>query len=1401
MTAQSPKPIRIALIGDSMIAQRVLGRLLESGFEITTCLPGGDAFAAEARARGVRTEAVGADLATLCREPCDWILSVFNTRILPAEVIGHPARGVINFHDGPLPRYAGLYAPTRALLDGADEHGIAWHLVDEGIDTGDLLVTEPVSIEAGDTALTLQLRCVEAGCRSFERLIPVLHEADPKGRVQDPSLRTFFGSGRWSRRGIETDWRSTFASIRRVVDAHDFGPYANYVGHPRFRLDDRWHRLTGVERCEDPSCPNSDEAPGSTRAADDGRLHVRCGDACLVIRACDPPLPETDESDRAMAVRTDAELDAIEIWDSARFRFELGWRNRIGMLGSNFVWEAGSQTSSRELGSLFADLACGLIACHAIQGDDAIEFALGWSPEELAVGVGPEVDPAVTTLLHPFAPVSVPIEASVGIGRLVETLADAIAEARRRGPFLRDLLKRVGVGERPLADPERLPIRVMEGPGVPDFHAAAWSFHRSVEGIWSVSGPGWAMKAFEDLFAHRRRVLETNPDHAPATMSRVVDDTESTVAAWEGSQSIPRPRSFLEAVEARLQAADPEAMLVDSTSDGGATDREMADMVRGWTAALREAGVGPGDLVPVVLDRGTPFVAVMFAVLGLGAAFVPIDPLAPDDRVRRMLGILDTAVGVRAPDRVMPGKSMIWISAPSCDVRSESTLDRFVRPGPDDVAFVLFTSGSTGTPRGVRLSHRNFDQYLEVVAEAIQPDAYQGSAWTSSVAFDSSVAEVLYPIVYGGRVVVLEPAEMASAGSLSRAFEDRDITGFGCATALWSTWMKYVSGRGEPIPRTLRHVDIGGSVADPDLVRRWLDMTGSEQTLMNRYGPTEASVTVTAHRIDADSLRTASIPIGRPERGTEIRILDEAQRRVPPGVEGEIWIGGGQVGLGYLGTGDDQGGFQALAGAEGRWFRTGDRGVWNADGEILFGGRADDQVKVGGFRVELDEVREAIKRIDDQYEIEVLMIGESTEARLGVVVEMDSNEDEIDAWRTGMMVRLESVLPRYAIPQIWRFVESLTRTPSGKVDRPSARTLFEQADVDTPSTDPVGGSDWIADQVGRVLGRAVEDRSRSFFELGGDSLGAMRLHASLEAACGHPLPLTLVHAARDIDDLARRFTTGSSAVDADFVLNGHRRRRIVDRETGPTVLFLPGVHGEATLRHVWGLIGASATVDTIDLDLDRCRSILDRDRRGEGFDRIVEEIAEMLLARGDPGSTVLVGYSIGGWLAFAVAANLLRRGIRIPAPLLIEPGIHVDGSVGERCRRRLEWMVDAFADLRRRGGVRRRLAPRPGDGGSVDPRDPRGRVPDDLDREFATLLLESLSSHRPEPEPIAVRLVTRCNRRRLFAAWWRLALGGVEHESVDLVEHEDFFRYGSEAMLAGVIERHLCGSEITSPSG
>ena len=1382
--------VRVQLIGDAAVADGCLRRLIERGFDVVGCLPASDAFAGECRSRGIPTFDVDADLNVMLEVPCDWILSVFNLRILPPRVLQHPARGVVNFHDGPLPGYAGLYAPTRALLDGATAHGVVWHLVDEGIDTGDLLVTESVPIEADDTALALQVRCVEAGRRSFERLMPLLREETPDARAQDPSLRTCFGSKNWCRRGIETDWRSAVASIRRVVDAHDFGPYPNYVGRPRFRLDDRWHALIGASACEDLDCPNPESAPGATWTGDDGRLHVRCGDGCLVVDRSEPPVRAIEGAGLRMTVRDEAELLAIERWDAARFRTELWWRMRLGAFDQTGDWMGSGDSGEMVLGDGLEHLICGLVACHAIHGDDSIQFALGWSRAELRAGVGPGVDPEVTSLLHPLAPVKVPIDPTTGMGRLAESIEAALAETRRRGPFLADILDRTGVGEKPLLDPGRLPIRVLENtpdPGPP----ACWTFRRATDGTWSVTGPEWAMGTFADLYEHRCGALERTSDGPMGGLPRVVGGTASMVRSWEGSQSIPAPESFMAVLMERLRAADLDRVFVDCVADGGATDREMAELTEAWMTRLRLAGVVAGDLVPVALDRGTPFVAVMMAVLCLGAGFVPLDPLAPDDRVRRILEILGTEVGVTEPGRAMPDDSMDWISAAPSTGKSCEVLHGIGRPEPDDVAFVLFTSGSTGVPRGVRLSHRNFDQYLETVAEAIHPLAYERSAWTSSVAFESSAAEVLYPVGLGGTIVVLDRADLASAASLTQAFRSRAISGFGCATALWSAWMKHVARIDQPIPETLRHVDIGGSVADPDLIRNWLELTDASICLMNRYGPTETSVTVTAHAIDATSIDHDSIPIGRPERGTEIRILDEAERRVPPGVEGEIWIGGGQVALGYMPIDQDQGGFRTLAGAEGRWFRSGDRGSWTPDGEILFGGRNDDQVKIAGYRIELNEVRQAIKGIEERREIDVLAIGTGTDRMLGVVVETGSMEIETDAWISDMETRLESVLPRYAIPRRWRFVESLTRTPSGKIDRMAARSLFAEMVVETPLVVDLDSPDWIAAQVGRVLGRRVDDPSRSFFELGGDSLGAMRLHAILEESCGRTLPLTLVHAARDIGDLFERLRKAASDGVVEKIANGHRRHGVVERPDRPTVLFLPGLHGEATLRHIWAPLGARATVEAIDLDLDRCRSVLDRGRGPGRFSDLISDVVDLVTEGTGESPPILVGYSIGGWIAFGVAAAWRRRGIDLPMPILIEPEIHVDGAFPDRLRHTMNAAIDSMSNLDPLRALGRRMTKDRGPSLLPDSRDPRGRLPDSRDREYAGLLIDALGAHRPRAAEVAVRLVFRRGRDRRFAAWHRLALGGVEVDRVDLSDHKDFFRFGSEGVLTGIVDRHV----------
>ena len=227
--------------------------------------------------------------------------------------------------------------------------------------------------------------------------------------------------------------------------------------------------------------------------------------------------------------------------------------------------------------------------------------------------------------------------------------------------------------------------------------------------------------------------------------------------------SIPTPPSFLEIIVKRLRASDARMLCVDSAADGGATDAEMAVMVASWAHVLQEAGIGVGDLVPVRLDRGTAFVAAMLAVLGLGATFVPIDPLAPKDRVVGMLKLLDARVGITDASTKVVGDGIRWISAaPKC-TSSSSFFDRIARPDSDLVAFVLFTSGSTGRPKGIRLTHGNFDQYFETVADDIHPDSCRRSAWTSSVAFDSSIAEVTTRSAICSRLAAIAAPASANA--------------------------------------------------------------------------------------------------------------------------------------------------------------------------------------------------------------------------------------------------------------------------------------------------------------------------------------------------------------------------------------------------------------------------------------------------------------------------------------------------------------------------------------------------------------------------------------------------------------------------------------------------------------
>jgi acyl carrier protein/pimeloyl-ACP methyl ester carboxylesterase len=358
--------------------------------------------------------------------------------------------------------------------------------------------------------------------------------------------------------------------------------------------------------------------------------------------------------------------------------------------------------------------------------------------------------------------------------------------------------------------------------------------------------------------------------------------------------------------------------------------------------------------------------------------------------------------------------------------------------------------------------------------------------------------------------------------------------------------------------------------------------------------------------------------------------------------------------------------------------------------------------------------------------------------------------------------------------------------------------VMVDADVGEVLHEP-GTRHWILDQVERALGRREIDTSRSFFELGGDSLSAMELHAALEAGGGCSIPITLVHISQNIDDLFERYQTATRPGLARAVSTGHRCEALVERQGQPEVLFMPGLHGEAPLRLLWAPLGKSLSVSAINLDLQQCQLTVGANKASEGINALIQELAELILSRAHKAPPVMVGYSLGGWLAFGVARECLRRGVRVPAPILIEPEFHVSLGWARRARQsvnmRLDWLLN-LDPIRKRVP---RWRPWNAKVSGPDPRDPRGRLPDnvefrhngEIDLEFEQLLGASLQRHAPRPADVEILLVTRRWRGLRYAAWSRLALGGIRRERVPMRDHEDFYRYGSEEILVDLIRRHV----------
>ncbi|MFF8322863.1 amino acid adenylation domain-containing protein [Streptomyces bobili] len=1099
MTAE---PFSCVVIGEETLLVECTRLLVARGHTVAAVVSPSAELLDWAEGEGLPAVPFGADLAErLTPLRFDYLFSIANLRMLPEEVLALPTRLPVNFHDGPLPRHAGLFATSWAILDGDKQHGVTWHVMNLEADTGDVLKRRAVPVDPAATVHDLDVACFEAGVESFAELVDELAGGTATRTPQDLGLRTYHGRYDALPRGGVFDWRQPAAALDALVRATAFGRRRNDFGTALLARGDDLLAVRAVEVTDRPSTAEPgtvvDAGPDALTVAT-GDRDVRLTDLAALSGERLAPLALARELGGRFPHLPDAAVAELTEAARAGHRQERRWLRALRSLRPVFpprfgpldpvarpagpvplpeaLRERGTEPERPALAAVLAFLA------RLTRGDE----------RHVAVSVPRAVSPAASRILAPDVPLQAPEGLlDLPLSGLTELVGTALDGLRDRPPYRRDLPLRhpdlTGAARTGLpvavvlpggAEPGDRPLTVRIGAeGAVGFHAGAGltaDHERWLAGHFA---------AFLDaLAADPHRPLGTADLLAP-------EERELLLGRWNDTdEEYPRQETVTRLVtDIACAAPDVTAVRFEDRSLGYGELDEAADRLARHLAGL---GAGPGTVVGVYLERSPELLVSLLAVLRTGAAYVPIDPIYPPARIGHMLQ--DSGARLVVTDETLGGTLAEFPVTPvpvSTALTTGPPAAPLDRSDPDTPAYVIYTSGSTGLPKGVQVGHRALVNFLWTMARRPGFDCRDSLLALTTVCFDIAGLELYLPLVRGGTVEIVSAVEAADGVALRARVERSAPTVLQATPTTWQ--MLLAAGwSGDPALRAL----CGGEPMPPELAGQLTSRVGA---LYNMYGPTETTIWSTVDRV----LPGEAATIGRPVGNTRCHVLDERGVPVPPGIPGELYLSGDGVADGYLGRPEltAERFVTAPGGGTGRAYRTGDLVRHLPDGRLEYLERIDGQIKLNGYRIELGEVESALRRLPG-VTAAVAVVREDRPGERRLTGYLAGRTGPLDT--TGLRAALGEHLPAYMVPSALVALPRLPLTPNGKVDRKAL-----------PRPDVVrvaGGAAAVRTDLERriaevwceALGLERVGAEDNFFDAGGDSLRLTSVVATLRERLG-----------------------------------------------------------------------------------------------------------------------------------------------------------------------------------------------------------------------------------------------------------------------------------------------------------
>ncbi len=1146
----------------------------------------------------------------LSQIPFDYLFSIVNDHILPPDIFSLPQKMAINYHDSPLPRYAGLNACSWAVINGEKTHGVTWHRIDGGIDTGDICLQQTFDVAPDATALQLSLKASETALAALTKLAPMLRGGQIQTLTQDRSQRSCYRAADRPYAGALLDWRKPAAELVRLIRGLDTGSYDNQLAVPKLA-----HRCRLLAVGSATAEPSDAATPGQILDIGDDSLLVAAGDGAVRLRQlyglngdaidfsnfeCSEILTDAGQIDLERCNRAWRAAAANERFWLAAMRdlhpppLPIYRWQELNDRGDMFLGQgAGGKQIAAMFGLFFARLC----------GETTVFLPLK------VTGGGDELLPA--GFLLEYLPWRIEVDFDANLSQnlaAAETMLEQICRRREC--------------------PGDLRLRYRSLPGLATLSPA---LELTADGSVKLCHCGRErQKLLGKLFAVFCDAAKLHPDRP---LKAITLQEQSPNFAAGPDRLLPDCSYIKLFVEGLANHAGNTAVIADNRQ---MSYRELDEYSTQIAHLLRRYGATPGEAVAVCAERSPELAGALLGIFKAGAAYLALEPgLLPDARRNELLDQAEVKLLIQFGSG--PGAAGLPEHIQVLDLNDPATLAGLPKERPElpddssETAYLMFTSGTTGTPKGVMISQRNLVNHNLAVIDAFGLTPADRVLQFGVLSFDLSVEEI-FPILLTGGTLIFRPGPLPpSPPQLLDYARNQNITVFDLPTAYWHLLVNVFES--SPPPPSLRLIIIGGEHASGKQMERCRELA-PDVRLLNTYGPTEATIIATA----GQDFHT----IGRPIANVTCYILDRFMRLCPPECQGEIYLGGDGVAKGYLND--------AVRTSRcflndpwrpgGRIYRTGDLGCYTADGEIVCLGRADRQVKIHGFRVELESVETALRNIPG---VENALAVGSRNADGGI--------DRLDAYVISRAeisypqakALLARDLPEYMIPASITPLAALPVTATGKIDYqklPPPRHVSEVAAEVEPDTA-------LEMQISLIYKKLLKlgsiDFERSFFALGGDSLAALNLCLEIERVCQLKLSMEEFYRHPTVRGLAQSLQQRGSQNDSGSLL------LLADK--GPEQpLYL--IH--ATSGDILGYVNLVELLDNRKIYAFQARGL----EAGQPPDTTIVDMARyyvQLLKKHQPrGPYYLGGWCFGGIVAYEMACQLVRNNDQVGFLGLIE---------------------------------------------------------------------------------------------------------------------------------------------------